>query len=99
MNCPWCDFEAGPRALHGHLSERHGDAVVTTGDERHARYQITCPRCGQRYEHSLRKVRRDPSFLTEFEREIQLVALDMLLSHLLAEHEPSETHEPSQTGD
>ncbi len=91
MNCPWCDFEAGARALHAHLGERHGDVVVTTADERHARYEITCPRCGAVYQHSLRKGRRDPAFLTEFEREIQLVALDMLLSHLLAEHETSQT--------
>jgi hypothetical protein len=35
----------------------------------------------------VRKGRRDPAFLTEFEREIQLVALDMLVNHLLAEHE------------
>ena len=91
MTCPWCDFEAGPRALHAHLGEQHGDAVVATADERNARYEITCPRCGARYQHLVRKGRRDPAFLTEFEREIQLVALDMLVNHLLAEHELPET--------
>jgi transcription elongation factor Elf1 len=91
MNCPWCEFEAGPRALHEHLGERHGDAVIATADEGHARYEITCPQCGARYQHVVRKGRRDPSFLTEFEREIQLVALDMLVNHLLAEHELSQT--------
>jgi peptide subunit release factor 1 (eRF1) len=73
------------------MGERHGDAVITTVDERTARYEITCPRCGARYQHNVRKGRRDPAFLTEFEREIQLVALDMLLNHLLAEHELSQT--------
>ena len=91
MRCPFCDFEAGPRALHAHLGERHGDAVIATADEGHARYEITCPRCGARYQHVVRKGRRDPAFLTEFEREIQLVALDMLVSHLRAEHELSQT--------
>lgn len=87
VNCPFCDFEAGPRALHAHLGERHREAVVATADDGNARYEITCPRCGAQYRHAVRKGRRDPAFLTEFEREIQLVALDMLLNHLLAEHE------------
>lgn len=92
MRCPWCDCEASaPRALHAHLGEQHGDRVVATADERGARYEITCPQCGDRYSHLVRKGRRDPAFLTEFEREIRLVALDMLVNHLLAEHEPSQT--------
>ncbi len=91
MNCPWCDFAAQPRALHAHLGERHSDAVVATAEQGNARYEITCPQCGERYQHVVRKGRRDPAFLTEFEREIQLVALDMLVNHLLAEHEVAET--------
>ena len=87
MNCPWCDFEADPRALHAHLGERHGGAVSTS--ERHSKtfYEITCPRCGARYEHVVRKGAHDPRFLAEFEQEIQMVALDMLLHHLMAEHQ------------
>jgi len=91
MNCPWCDFAARPRALHAHLGEQHRDAVVATADQGNARYEITSPQCGARYQHVVRKGRRDPAFLTEFEREIQLVALDMLVNHLLAEHEVSQT--------
>jgi peptide subunit release factor 1 (eRF1) len=91
MNCPFCDFEAGPRAMHAHLGEQHGQAVVTVPEGEQARYEITCPHCGAKYQHVVRKGRRDPAFLTEFEREIQLVALDMLVNHLLAEHEPSGT--------
>ncbi len=91
MNCPWCEFEAGPRALHAHLGEQHGDAVGTS--ERHGKafYQITCPRCGARYEHAVRKGTRDPDFLAGFEREIRMVALDMLVHHLMAEHEQQRT--------
>lgn len=87
MNCPWCDFDGSIRALHAHLGQRHGDAVDT--DERHGNYfyAVTCPVCGQRYEHGLRKVRRDPGFLREFDVEIRMVALDMLVHHLVAEHE------------
>ena len=92
MNCPLCDFgAAAPQALHAHLGERHGDAVTTS--ERHGKafYEITCPRCGARYEHAVRKGAHDPGFLAEFEQEIQMVALDMLVHHLIAEH-------PQQTG-
>lgn len=90
LSCPFCDFQGAPRALHAHLGERHGEAVVTVSDGEKARYEITCPRCGAKYQHVVRKGGRDPGFLTEFEREIQLVALDMLVNHLLAEHELSE---------
>ncbi len=91
MDCPWCDFAAPPRTLHAHLGERHG-ASVTAGERNgRAYYQVTCPRCGARYEHLVRKGGRDPEFLTDFEREIQLVALDMLVHHLMAEHAQPET--------
>ncbi|MGE5288577.1 MAG: hypothetical protein ACM3ML_15540 [Micromonosporaceae bacterium] len=96
MNCPWCEFEAGPQALHAHLGERHGDAVSTSERSGRAIYEITCPRCGARYEHAVRKGTRDPGFLTEFEREIKMVALDMLVHHLMAEHEQ---HEQQRTGE
>ncbi len=86
MNCPWCGFGAAPQVLHAHLGERHGDAVTTSERNGKAFYQVTCPHCGARYEHLVRKG-RDPGFLTEFEREIQMVALDMLLHHLMAEHQ------------
>lgn len=93
MNCPWCGFEAGPRALHAHLGERHSEAVRTSERRGKTFYEVTCPRCGARYEHVVRKGARDPDFITEFEREIQMVALDMLLHHLMAEHEQQETGE------
>lgn len=96
MNCPWCEFEAGPHALHAHLGERHGEVVGTS--ERHGKtfYHITCPHCGARYEHVIRKGTRDPDFLADFELEIKMVALDMLLHHLMAEHEQ---HEQQRTGE
>jgi len=93
VGCPWCDFTGGPRALHTHLGDQHGDAVSTL--ERYGKvfYEVTCPRCGARYEHVVRKGAGDPEFVAEFGRQIQLVALDMLVHHLMAEHEPQLTGE------
>ena len=94
MNCPWCDFAAGPRALHAHLGERHGDEVSTGERNGKVFYEITCPACGARYEHIVRKAARDPEFLAGFGREIRMVALDMLVHHLMAEHEQPEHEQP-----
>lgn len=61
-------------------------------------YEITCPRCGARYEHVVRKGARDPDFVAEFEPQIRMVAMDMLVHHLMAEHEQPEPSE-QQTGE
>lgn len=87
ITCPWCDLAAGPRALHAHLGDKHGEMVSVTEEKGITFYAITCPRCGERYRHVVRKGARDPAFTTDFEREIRLVALDMLVHHLVAEHE------------
>jgi hypothetical protein len=96
MHCPLCDVTADPRALHAHLGECHSDQVRT--GERNGRvfYEITCPACGSRYEHLVRKAARDPDFVEGFGREIAMVALDMLVHHLMAEHERPEDAEPSR---
>ncbi|HEX5189493.1 MAG TPA: hypothetical protein VFW16_08135 [Streptosporangiaceae bacterium] len=86
MRCPWCDAEAGPRTLHAHLGERHGDQVRTAEHKGKVRYEVTCPACGERYEHLMRKAARDPEFVEAFGREIRMVAFDMLVHHLAAEH-------------
>jgi hypothetical protein len=93
LGCPWCEVTAGPRGLHAHLGERHGDEVATS--ERHGKvfYQVTCPRCGARYEHLVRKGAGDPEFMAEFGPQIRLVALDMLVHHLMAEHEQQQAGE------
>ena len=93
LACPWCDFAAGPRGLHAHLGEQHGDAVTTS--QRHGKtfYEVTCPQCGARYEHVVRKGAQNPEFVAEFGPQIQMVALDMLVHHLLAEHEQQLTGE------
>jgi hypothetical protein len=83
------------RALHAHLGEQHRDAVQTTERRGNHFYEVTCPVCGDRYEHSLRKGKRDPGFLDEFDREIRMVALDMLVHHLMAEHDLEQNRSPS----
>lgn len=91
MRCPWCVFDGSPRQMHAHFADRHGGVVRTEERRGNHFYSVTCPRCDAAYEHTVRKGRRDPRFLEEFDREIRMVALDMLVHHLVAEHEPLET--------
>jgi hypothetical protein len=88
VNCPWCPYEGHPRALHAHLAETHPEAVVF--EERIGRtfYGITCPVCDDGYRHEIKPRGRDPGFVEEFNAQIRLVAFDMLVNHLLVEHDP-----------
>lgn len=94
MKCPWCDFEDHPRALHAHLGEEHPEEVVF--EERIGRifYGITCPHCGDGYRHEIKPRGRDPGFVEEFNAQIRLVAFDMLVNHLLVEHDPEAESAP-----
>ena len=87
MQCPWCEFAGEPRKLHAHLAEAH-PLEVRFEDRGSSRwYRITCPRCGDSYEHMIKPRSHDPAFIGQFQREIRLVAFDMLVNHLIAEHE------------
>ena len=87
MSCPWCPVTAAPRALHAHLSEEHADKVRFE-ERRGARfYAVECPVCYAGYEHQIKPRLRDPAFMEQFRREIRMVAFDMLVNHLLAEHD------------
>jgi hypothetical protein len=90
MACPLCEFAGTPRQLHAHLGDLHPDHVRF--EERGANhwYGVTCPLCGDGYEHLIKPRSRDPRFVAEFEQEIRLVAFDMLVNHLIAEHEEAE---------
>lgn len=86
MTCPRCDFEGSWRPLHRHLADAHPDLV--SFEERSGRrvYLLSCPQCGASYEQTIKPRLNDPEFVAEFENEIRLVALDMLLHHLVGEH-------------
>ena len=88
MNCPWCPFEGHPRALHAHLGESHPDGVVFEDRIGRTFYSITCPICGDGYRHEIKPRGREPGFVEEFKAQIRLVAFDMLVNHLLVEHDP-----------
>ena len=90
MHCPFCPFEGPPRMLHGHLGEQHPDAVRFEEKGGRSFYALTCPVCGDGYEREIKPRGRDPGFLDEFSAQIRLVAFDMLVNHLMGEHEDLE---------
>lgn len=49
-------------------------------------YAICCPVCGEGYDQAIKPRLEDPAFVREYQDEIRLVALDMLVSHLLGAH-------------
>jgi hypothetical protein len=86
MSCPYCGIELGIRALHAHLADEHGDRIESEPFFDSVAYVVTCPECGERYRRQMRKSAKDSEFVNEFDRDIRLVAFDMLINHLLAEH-------------
>ncbi|MHB1534244.1 MAG: hypothetical protein ACYC1D_06470 [Acidimicrobiales bacterium] len=74
--------------MHAHLAVAHPEQVQF--ERRGARqvYAIRCPICGADYDQTIKPRLDDPTFLEEFHHEIRLVAFDMMLSHLVGEHEP-----------
>ena len=99
VRCPGCAVEAAPRALHAHLAEDHADWVSFEERRGGNFYRVECPLCQASYEHQIKPRLQDPRFVEEFRREIRLVALDMLLNHLLAEHEEPEPRDGLPDGD
>jgi hypothetical protein len=97
MRCPFCQYEASRGDIHGHLADDHGDAVEmwTDADSGKMRYRVACPLCDEAHEARIKPRSHDPEFLKTFEHEIRLVAFDMLLNHLEAEHEALPGGEPA----
>ena len=87
MNCPFCAFEGSPRILHAHLGEQHPEAIRFEEKGGRSFYALDCPICGDGYEREIKPRGRDPGFVDEFSAQIRLVAFDMLVNHLLGEHE------------
>jgi len=89
MHCPYCSVAGSRRELHAHLVERHGENVRGRRDEKTDRlyYRLDCPLCDEYAEQEVKPRGHDPEFWDTYEREIRLVAFDMLLYHVEAAHE------------
>ena len=98
MKCPFCSFEGPPRMLHAHLGGEHPDAVRFEEKGGRSFYALTCPICGDGYEREIKPRGRDPGFVEEFSAQIRLVAFDMLVNHLMGEHEEIELPEGAEEG-
>jgi hypothetical protein len=92
-----CERAGSRGEVHAHMADEHPEAVRTWSEPESGRmrYLIACPRCGAEHEARVKPRSHDPSFLAGFAREIRLVAFDMLLCHLEAEHEQACAPEPS----
>jgi hypothetical protein len=99
MNCPFCSFDGPPRVLHAHLGDQHADAVRFEDKGERWFYALECPICGDGYEREIKPRGRDPGFVEEFSAQIRLVAFDMLVNHLMGEHEDLEIPEGSDAPD
>ncbi len=97
MRCPLCAYEGKRGELHAHLADDHADAVETWTDSASGRmrYRVACPVCDAAHEASIKPRSHDRAFLQTFAHEIRLVAFDMLLNHLEAEHAALPTGEPA----
>ena len=87
MNCPFCEAELTVGQLHLHLADDHAEKITTEEVGERVVYTVTCPHCGDSYRRPIKKAVGDPEFLSEFERQIKLVAFDMLIHHLRAAHD------------
>ncbi|MDN5853283.1 MAG: hypothetical protein L0K86_10630 [Actinomycetia bacterium] len=94
MKCPYCADENSDdrsvRALHAHLADAHAEEITTAAQGDRTLYVVTCPYCGAQHRQPIKKSAGDAEFLDEFAHQIRLVAFDMLLNHVLAEHDPEQ---------
>lgn len=98
MRCPLCEFAATRGDVHAHLTAEHPEAIETwtvSGGSK-MRYRVTCPLCDAAHEAAVKPRSHDPGFLSEFAREIRLVAFDMLLNHMESEHDALPAGEPAE---
>ncbi len=95
--CPLCEREASREEIHRHLVADHPEGVRTWLEEGtgRMRYEVCCPFCDASHVHRVKPRGTDPAFLEEFAREIRLVAYDMLLCHIEAEHDAVAETDPA----
>ena len=87
MTCPDCEFFGHRMDLHAHLLAQHPEKVQIHVDEASGKlvYEVKCVLCDEVIRKQLRK---RPEVLEEYQREIRMVAFDLLLYHMQALHEP-----------
>jgi hypothetical protein len=97
IGCPLCEFRGTRTDVHAHLVDEHPEAVEmwTDAETGKRRYRIACPQCDAAHEAQVKPRSHDPAFLQTFAREIRMVAFDMLLAHLVAEHGTASAGEPA----
>lgn len=85
--------------MHAHLGAQHPEAVQFVERAKGMTYSLRCPICGSGYEQPIKAGWVDPAFVEEFQGEIRLVALDMLVHHLVGEHELTgqDEQDPNET--
>lgn len=95
--CPFCEYRDARSAVHAHLVEDHPEAVEMWTDAASGkrRYRVVCPLCEAAHEAQVKPRSHDREFLATFSREIRMVAFDMLLNHLEAEHAEAPAGEPA----
>jgi hypothetical protein len=75
---------------HAHLGDDHTDQVRMFREEGkygpQLKFALDCPFCDEGLERVANPRGRESDFLVEFQREINLVAFDLLLYHLHASH-------------
>ncbi|MCI0550374.1 MAG: hypothetical protein L0287_05425 [Anaerolineae bacterium] len=90
MNCQYCSFNGHRMDVHNHLINVHPEQVRIYIDEASGKmvYELSCPVCNEVGKKVLRK---PPGVLAEYEREIRMVAFDLLLFHLQDLHTPEDS--------
>jgi hypothetical protein len=90
MKCPHCDFNGHRMDLHAHLVDQHAEEVKVYVDEELGKmvYELSCPIC---HDHVKQPLKKRAAVLEEFQREIRMVAFDLLLYHLHDQH-PENRH-------
>ncbi len=86
MNCPYCDFDGHRMDVHEHLLNEHPEEVQIYVDDETGKlvYELSCPLCTEGVKAPLRK---SAAVLEQYQREIRMVAFDLLLYHLQDMHE------------
>jgi len=69
--------------LHAHLVDEHPHAVIIGQDGETLFFEMDCPICS---EHVKQPLRKRASMLEGYEREIRMVAFDLLLYHVQEKH-------------